>query len=86
MGVEPKIRGKNPKRMVYIENPIKMDDLGVPLFLETPKFKFQLLKPTLPGSPKKRPYGCCDESPKRHQFSNRSETTTKNLRRIMSLQ
>ena len=25
-----------PKRMVYNGNPIKMDDLGVPLFLETP--------------------------------------------------
>ena len=24
-----------------MENPIKMDDLGVPLFLETPKYKFQ---------------------------------------------
>ena len=29
--------GKPPKWMVKImENPIKMDDLGVPLFLETP--------------------------------------------------
>ena len=37
MGVEPKIGGKPPKWMVKIvENPIKMDDLGVPLFLETP--------------------------------------------------
>ena len=35
MGVS-KNRG-TPKRMVNImENPIKMDDLGVPLFLETP--------------------------------------------------
>ena len=25
-----------PKWMVYMENPIKMDDLGVPLFSETP--------------------------------------------------
>ena len=25
-----------PKWMVYNGNPIKMDDLGVPLFLETP--------------------------------------------------
>ncbi len=25
-----------PKWMVYMENPITMDDLGVPLFLETP--------------------------------------------------
>ena len=37
MGVEPKIGGNPPKWMVKImENPIKMDDLGVPLFLETP--------------------------------------------------
>ena len=37
MGGEPKIGGKNPKWMVKImENPIKMDDLGVPLILETP--------------------------------------------------
>ena len=35
--VFPKIGGKPPKWMVKImENPIKMDDLGVPLFLETP--------------------------------------------------
>ena len=33
----PKIGGKTPKWMVKImENPIKMDDLGVPFFLETP--------------------------------------------------
>ena len=33
----PKIGGKPPKWMVKImENPMKMDDLGVPLFLETP--------------------------------------------------
>ena len=31
-----KNRGGPPKRMVKImENPIKLDDLGVPLFLET---------------------------------------------------
>ena len=38
MGVNPKIaRFDPPKWMVKImENPIKMDDLGVPLFLETP--------------------------------------------------
>jgi len=36
MGVSKK-RG-TPKWMLKImENPIKMDDLGVPLFLETPK-------------------------------------------------
>ena len=38
--VFPKIGGKPPKWMVKImEKPIKMDDLGVPLFLETPKFQ-----------------------------------------------
>ena len=32
----PKIGEKNPKWMVKVmENPIKMDDLGVPLFSET---------------------------------------------------
>ena len=37
MGVS-KNRGEPPKWMVKImENPIKMDNLGVPLFLETPK-------------------------------------------------
>ena len=36
-GCQPKNSGKTPKWMVKImENPIKMDDLGVPLFLETP--------------------------------------------------
>ena len=36
----PKIRGKLPKWMVKtMENPIKMDDLGVPLFLETPVYQ-----------------------------------------------
>ena len=34
MGVS-KNRG-TPRWMVYMENPIKMDDLGVPLFLEIP--------------------------------------------------
>ena len=38
MGVS-KNRGGPPKWMVNImENPIKMDDLGVPLFLETPMY------------------------------------------------
>ena len=37
MGVEPNIGVKRPKWMVYfMENPIKMDEMGVPLFLETP--------------------------------------------------
>ena len=37
-----KNRGKPPKWMVKImENPIKMDDLGVPLFLETPMWLLQ---------------------------------------------
>ena len=37
MGVEQKIGGKPQKWMVKImENPINIDDLGVPLFLETP--------------------------------------------------
>ena len=37
-GCQPKNRGGPQKWMVYfMENPIKMDDLGVPLFLETPK-------------------------------------------------
>jgi len=45
MGVS-KNRG-TPKWMVYNGNPIKIDDLGVPLFLETPKcvkkMKYRLL-------------------------------------------
>ena len=52
----PKIGGKPPKWMVKImENPIKMDDLGVPLFLETPILKFSHQWPTAgiksPGIP-----------------------------------
>ena len=40
MGVEPKTGGKPPKWMVKImENPIKIHDLGVPLFLETSIYK-----------------------------------------------
>ena len=42
MGVS-KNRG-TPKWMVKImENPTKMDDLGVPLFLETPKYNAENL-------------------------------------------
>ena len=33
MGVEPKIGGKPPKWMVYMENPIKMDDFGGTIIL-----------------------------------------------------
>ena len=50
-GMFPENRGvKPPKWMVYNgkpENPIKMDDLGVPLFLETPI----CLSCKLPGYP-----------------------------------
>ena len=36
-GGKSKNRGGGPQRwMVLMENPIKMDDLGAPLFLETP--------------------------------------------------
>ena len=41
MGVS-KNRGENPPKWmvkIMIPNPIKMDDLGVPLFLETPILK-----------------------------------------------
>ena len=39
MGVNPKIGGKLPKWMLKImENPIRMDDFGVPLFLEKPTY------------------------------------------------
>ena len=37
----PKIGGQPPKWMVYnMENPVKMDDLGVPLFLGNTQFFF----------------------------------------------
>ena len=50
MGVEPKIGGKPPKWMVKImENPIKMDDLGIPLFLETPRYVRISLRILWPG-------------------------------------
>ena len=45
MDVEPKIGVFPPKWMVYfMEILIKMDDLGVPLFLETP-----IYRPTVDG-------------------------------------
>ena len=52
MGVS-KIGGFHPKWMVKImvPNPIKMDDLGVPLFLETPICIYTL--PETNGSPLK---------------------------------
>ena len=38
-----------------MENPIKMDDLGVPLFLETPKFADQQVAPRRShGTPEER--------------------------------
>ena len=37
-----------PKWMVYNENPIKMDDLGVRLFLETPTYRFDMQHYQLP--------------------------------------
>ena len=45
MGVEPKIRVlKPPKWMAKImENPIKIHDLGVPLFLEIPIYIYIIL-------------------------------------------
>ena len=39
MGVNPKIVGLGPQNgcFIMVPNPIKMDDLGVALFLETPR-------------------------------------------------
>ena len=49
--------------MVYfMENPIKMDDLGIPLFLETPflegtKMSGQIIQGTRTGVPRSRTCG-----------------------------
>ena len=43
--VFPKNRGKTPQNGWFIlENPIKMDDLGVPLFLETPIYQCKTVR------------------------------------------
>ena len=49
MGVS-KNRG-TPKWMVYMENPIKMDDLGIPKFLETPKSSQEKTQKNYKGEP-----------------------------------
>ena len=41
--------GGTPKWMIYKENPIEMDDLGVPPFMETPISRIYA-KPELPRS------------------------------------
>ena len=54
-----------PKWMVYIGNPIKMDDLGLPLFSETPILKgaefFPLFVASLPTAFFFRLCGCSTE-------------------------
>ena len=68
MDVEPKIGGfYPPKWMAYfMKNPIKMDDLGVPLFLETP-ISISQLSGKKSRSPKKNTHhpaaGLCRTSP-----------------------
>ena len=75
LGVEPKIGGKStPKWMVKImvENPIKMDDLGVPLFLETPIFKPYQRFPLPETNTSSQNIGRCPKrkgSSSRHHFS-----------------
>ena len=53
MGVEPKIGGKPPKWMVKImENLIKIDDLGVPIYIEW-LLQWQISKMRMIFSPKR---------------------------------
>ena len=55
-----------PKWMVYMENPIKMDDLGVPLFSETPIYRVLLQFCGVSPNKKKTSRFC---KPKRRCFS-----------------
>ena len=52
--VFPKI-GVPQNGWFMVENPIKMDDLGVPLFLETPISHLQTIDPNFLGHPSKSP-------------------------------
>ena len=49
-----------PKWMVYMENPIKMDDLGVPSFSETPKYFLDTCatSPLLLWGTRSAPFSC----------------------------